>query len=147
MKIKVFLFPLLISSLLTGCWLLGDYTPLDEIGQVSRTNSGFCFQIKRPGDYYVHYLSIRDRNAPERSGFNRELPALSIAKNQVCIPQAYYHFPNSGEINVEFALRSPTKKMKRRWIASEFRMVDGEPQPFTPREYSVPTADYMREKE
>ena len=43
---------------------------------------------------------------------------------------------------------SPTKTMMiRRYIVSEFRMVDGEPQPFTPREYSVPTADYMREKE
>ncbi|MBK4725262.1 putative T6SS immunity periplasmic lipoprotein [Pantoea agglomerans] len=148
MTIRKMLLPMLIASLLTGCGLLGDYTPLPEIGQVSRTPSGFCFQIKNPGDYYVHYLSIRDRNAPERSGFNREFPALKIADNQLCIPQAYYQFPADGEINVDIALRSPTKKRAyRRDIVSEFSMEKGVPTPFSPKEYSLRTDDYMREIE
>ncbi|WP_212816083.1 putative T6SS immunity periplasmic lipoprotein [Erwinia rhapontici] len=137
----------LFSSFLTGCGMLGYYVSPYEIAQVSKNNTGLCFQITKPGDYYVHYLSIRDRNAPEMSGFNRLLPALKITSNQMCIPEAYYKFPENGEINVDIALHSPTKVMKRRNIVSEFRMVNGEPQPFTPREYSVPTADCMREKE
>lgn len=146
-KIKTLLSGLL-SLLLSGCWLLGDYTPLPEIGQVSMTNSAFCFFIKKPGDYYVHYLSIRDRNAPEKSGFNRMLPALAIVNNQLCIPETYYKFREDGEINVDIALRSPTKKRAyRRDIVSEFRMVKGVPHPFTPKEYSMRTDDYIREIE
>ncbi|BCQ34447.1 hypothetical protein ERHA54_18880 [Erwinia rhapontici] len=148
MKMKKIVFPVLLTSLLTGCGLLGDYTPLPEIGQVSRSQAGFCFQIKNPGDYYVHFLSIRERSAPERSGFNREFPALQIADNQLCIPPSYYHFPDDGEINVDIALRSPTKKRKyRRDIISEFRVVNGVPMPFAPKEYSVKTDDYIREIE
>lgn len=137
MKIQKLLLPALLSSLLTGCWLLGDRFPQDEIGQVARTNAGFCFQIKGARDYDIHYLSIRDRNAPERSGFNKLRPNLKIADNQLCIPEAYYQFPDSGEIRVDIGLDAPTKMMGRRYIVSEFRIVKGIPHPFTAREYST----------
>lgn len=143
MTIKKILLPTLLSLLLTGCWLLGDYTAPNEIGQVSKTDAGVCFQIKNASDYYVHYLSIRDRDAPTRSGFNKKLPALKIAHDQLCISETYYHFPNSGEINIDIALRSPTKKMRRRFIISEFNMVNGEPHPFAPSEYSIPQPDLV----
>lgn len=141
MKIKKMLFPVIFSSLLSGCWLLGDYTPHYEIAQVSRTHAGLCFQVEKPGDYYAHYLVIRRRDMPQMSGFNREFPALTIADNQLCIPNSYYHFPDSGEINVEIALRSPTKRMINRFIMSEFKIVNGVPYPFNPRDYSVPIPD------
>lgn len=147
MKMKKMSILALFSSFLTGCAMLGYYVSPYEIAQVSKTKAGLCFQIKKTEDYYVHYLSIRDRNAPEMSGFNRLLPALKITNNQMCIPDTYYKFAENGEINVDIALHSPTKVIKRRNIVSEFKMVHGEPQPFTPREYSVSTADYMREKE
>ncbi len=148
MTIKKSLFTTLFFPLLTGCGLLGEQLPQYEVGEAFRVNNGLCFQIKNTENYYVDYLAIRNRDAPEMSGFNRQLPALTISKNNFCIPRNYYQFPAYGEINVVIALMSPTKTMMiRRYIVSEFRMVDGEPQPFTPREYSVPTADYMREKE
>ncbi|BCQ35599.1 MULTISPECIES: putative T6SS immunity periplasmic lipoprotein [Erwinia] len=147
MKINNPLLPTLLSLLLTGCWL-GDHFPPYEVGQVSRTDAGFCFQINNAGDYYVHYLSIRDRHAPERSGFNRKLPALKVANNQLCIPDTYYQFPDYGEINVDISLRSPTeRRMIRRIIISEFRTIKGVPHPFAPRDYSVLTVDYIRERE
>ena len=147
MKINNPLLPALLSLLLTGCWL-GDHFPSLEIGQVSRTDAGFCFQINNAGDYYAHYLSIRDRDAPPRSGFNRDFPALKIAHNQLCIPDTYYQFPESGELNVEISLRSPTeRRMMRRIIVSEFRMIKGVPHPFAPQDYSVITEDYSRESE
>lgn len=147
MKVNKLVLPALLSLLLTSCWL-GDHFPSLEIGKVSKTETGFCFQIKNAGDYYAHYLSIRDRDAPPRSGFNRDFPALAIAHNQLCIPETYYQFPESGEINVEISLRSPTeKRMMRRIIVSEFRMIKGVPHPFAPRDYSVITEDYSRESE
>lgn len=147
MKINKLVLPALLSLLLTRCWL-GDHFPSLEIGQVSKTDAGFCFQINNAGDYYAHYLSIRDRDAPPRSGFNRVFPALAIAHNQLCIPETYYLFPESGEINVEISLRSPTeRRMMRRIIVSEFRMIKGVPYPFAPQEYSVITEDYIRESE
>ncbi len=147
MKIYKLALPALLSLSLTGCWL-GDHFPSLEIGQVSKTESGFCFQIKNASDYYAHYLSIRDRDAPPRSGFNRDFPALKIANNQLCIPDTYYQFPESGELNVEISLRSPTeRRMMRRIIVSEFMMIKGVPHPFAPRDYSVITEDYSRESE
>lgn len=131
----------LFSSLLSGCGWMGDYIPPDEIAPVSRAKGGFCFPIKKPGDYYAYYLSIRDRNAPERSGFNKLHPAIKIDHSQFCIPETYYSFPDSGEVRVDIALRSPTQKMKRRDIVSEFRMVKGVPQNFNADEYTVPTYD------
>jgi len=141
MKLQKMLLPAMLSLLLTGCWLLGDYTPHYEIAQVSRPPAGFCFQVENPGDYYVHFLSIRDRNAPERSGFNRDFPALIIDNNQICIPETYYKFPEQGEVNVDIALRSPTKRKINRFIMSEFKIVSGVPYPFNPRDYSVPIPD------
>ncbi|WP_455819369.1 putative T6SS immunity periplasmic lipoprotein [Pseudomonas cerasi] len=141
MKLQRMLIYALLSSLLTGCWLSGDYTPHYEIVQVSRTGAGFCFHVENPGDYYTHFLSIRDRNAPERSGFNRDFPALIIDNNQICIPEKYYKFPDNGEVNVDIALRSPTKRMIRRFVMSEFKIVNGVPYPFNPREYSIPIPD------
>jgi len=141
MKIKKMLFFVIFSSILSGCGLLGDYTPHYEIVKVSRTHAGFCFQVKRPGDYYAHYLVIRNRDMPQMSGFNKEFPALTIYNNQLCIPDSYYQFPDSGEINVEIALRSPTKRKINRFIMSEFKIVNGVPYPFNPYDYSVPIPD------
>ncbi|BCQ40526.1 hypothetical protein ERHA54_31290 [Erwinia rhapontici] len=141
MIIRKMLLLTLFSSLLTSCGLMGDYIPSYEMAAVSKTDDGFCFPIKKSGDYYVHSLSIRDRNAPERSGFNKLHPAIKIDHSQFCIPETYYSFPDSGEVRVDIALRSPTQKMKRRDIVSEFRMVKGVPQPFTADEYTVPTYD------
>lgn len=143
MTIKKVLLPALISSLLTGCWWMGHYSPPNELGLVSLTNAGVCFQIKNASDYYAHYLVIRDSRAPEMSGFKRKLPALKIAHDQLCIPETYYKFPNSGAKRVDIALRSPTKKMRRRYIVSEFNMVNGEPHPFAPSEYSIPLPDVV----
>ena len=140
MIIKI-LRPILLSSLLVSCGLFGEHFPQYEIVSVSKTFSGYCFQIKNSGDYYAHYISIRDRNAPERSGFNRKLPALKIENDHLCIPQTYYHFPKQGEVNVDIALRSPTKVMQRRFIMSEFKIVNGVPYPFNPYDYSVPIPD------
>lgn len=139
--IKKVRLPILISSLLTGCGWMGHYSPPNELGQASRTDAGVCFQIKNAGDYYAHYLVIRDSRAPEMSGFNREFPALKITNDQLCIPETYYTFPNSGAKRVDIALRSPTRKMRRRYIVSEFNMVNGEPHPFAPSEYSIPLPD------
>lgn len=139
--IRKLLLLIIFSSFLTGCGLMGDYIPPDEMAPVSSSDGGFCFPIKKPDDYYVYYLSIRERNAPERSGFNKLHPAIKIDHSQFCIPETYYLFPDSGEIRVDIALRSPTQKMKRRDIVSEFRMINGIPHPFTADEYSVPIYD------
>ena len=148
MTIKKVLLPALIASLLTGCGWMGHYSPPNELGQVSLTNAGVCFQIKNASDYYAHYLVIRESRAPEMSGFNREFPALKIANDQLCIPETYYKFPNSSAKRVDIALRSPTKKRAyRRDIVSEFSMEKGVPTPFSPKEYSLRTDDYMREIE
>ncbi|WP_455819772.1 putative T6SS immunity periplasmic lipoprotein [Pseudomonas cerasi] len=143
MTIKKARLPLLISALLTGCGWMGHYSPPNELGQVSRTDAGMCFQIENAGDYYAHYLVIRDSRAPEMSGFKRKLPALKITNDQLCIPETYYTFPDSGAKRVDIALRLPTRKMRRRYIVSEFNMVNGEPHPFVPSEYSIPLPDVV----
>ncbi|MGV3346530.1 hypothetical protein ACGVWS_12580 [Enterobacteriaceae bacterium LUAb1] len=65
--------------------------------------------------------------------FSKMLPALTIANQQICIPDTYYAFPGNGNMYVDIALESPTHINKRRFIVAKFSMIDG--QPHTPKRH------------
>ncbi|MGV3346527.1 putative T6SS immunity periplasmic lipoprotein [Enterobacteriaceae bacterium LUAb1] len=136
------LLPTLLSSLLAGCWL-EDYAPPIKTTTVKRTNAGLCFKVTNPGDYRIATLGIKVRGAEK--GFFREMPALTIKKEQLCIPDSWYHFPQNGEFIVDYSLRSPVKIDKRRFIIVVFRLINGEPYPLQPREGEAPDGDLEQE--
>jgi len=128
---------ILLSSLVVGCHLLGDYVTPGETSTVSKTDLGLCFAVPNAGDYRPATLGIRHRDTPAATGFFREMPALAIHQGELCIPDSYYKFPSNGAFIVEYALRSPTKKRERRFVVTVFKIVNGEPHMLKPRDDEV----------
>ncbi|WP_411841733.1 putative T6SS immunity periplasmic lipoprotein [Serratia rubidaea] len=106
------LTPLILASLLSGCFHLGD--PRAKIYNASAVvvANHICVLIQPQGDEKMTSLSI-DEPGNDKSIFNKIYDAGGVVvSSDKCIPTYNYPFKSGHTYNVSITLRSQDKKRK-----------------------------------
>ncbi|MGL5424621.1 MAG: putative T6SS immunity periplasmic lipoprotein [Serratia fonticola] len=127
-------FALFCLQTLTGCPGVGDRMRFDETAQVRAVGDKVCFSVSEAQDYQPAIISINPRNTTSFEKKFTDNPNLSVKEGVLCIPPAFYRFPDKGQFIVEYVLTSPTHRETPRKVVVGLEISQG-------RIYNVPLTD------
>ncbi len=118
--IVTFLFCL---PVLTGC--PGDRWRFDEEATVSTMGDNVCFTVPDAGNYQPVDIAINPRGTPSKEKNIIFNPMLRVVNGQLCIPPAFYHFPDKGQFIVSYVLLSERHKAAARKMVAGVEISSG----------------------
>ncbi|MFS7384908.1 putative T6SS immunity periplasmic lipoprotein [Rahnella inusitata] len=120
--------------ILTGCPGSGDRLRPDEEATVTKGEDSLCFGVPNAEDYQPADIAINPRGTPSREEKITFDPALFIAAEKLCVPSAFYAFPDKGQFIVSYVLTSKRHKDEPRRMVAGLEISQG-------RFFNIPLTD------
>lgn len=130
--------------MLTGCPGPGDRGRFDETAQVSQQGDNVCFNVTDAQDYQPADIGINPRGISSKEKNFNFTPNLTVSDGKLCIPPSFYHFPDKGQLIIEYVLTSKKHNDEARSFVITLEINKGHIYNVTPteREINLPYCRY-----